>query len=98
MAKKPKILFLNEYVSITVKMNVVVNVTESMDNFSSQAVRPVILKGWLLDKDEENTYLGDDEFEISFYVKNDLVAIVEKIAYTDELDEKLDELKEGISN
>jgi len=98
MAKKPKILFLNEYVSITVKMNVIVNVTEPMDNLSSQAVRPVILKGWLLDKDEENTYLGDDEFEISFYVKNDMVAIVEKIAYTDELDEKLDELKEGISN
>lgn len=91
-----KNVFLNEYVLLTLNLNI--NKMEQDDNGSSQLIKPLQLKGWLIKEDREFLYLGDDQETISFYIKKENIAYVECIAIVDELDEKLDEYKEGISN
>lgn len=91
-----KNIFLNQYVLLTLGMNI--NKVEQNEDGAIQYNKPIQLKGYLIKEDAEKLYLGDDPSAISFYIKKHYVAYVECIAIIDELDEKLDELKDGISN
>lgn len=94
--KKKKHIFLNEYLLLTTKLQV--NRTNSDENGASQEVKPLQLKGWLISEDGTHLYLGDEPDEISFYIRKDEVVYVERLTLIDELDEKLDEYRDGISN
>lgn len=98
MARKRKHIFLYEHVLLTLKMNL--QKTEYQEGQGLEYNKPIQLTGWLLDSDDEELYLGDngEDGEVTFCVKKDIIAYIEKVPMVDELDDKLDAFKEGISN
>jgi hypothetical protein len=99
MTKKtePNVFFLSfvgEFVQIITSMQF--TGAPGMRGASEDSVLPLIVEGYVLDADEDYTYLSADGIEIKQAVRNDVIVYIQVIEAVDEATELLEALPNNI--
>jgi hypothetical protein len=99
MAKKTEpssffLSFVGEFVQIITSMQF--TGAPGMRGASEDATLPLIVEGYVLDSDDDYTYLSPDGVEIKQAVRNDMIVYIQIIEAVDEATEILDTLPNNI--
>ena len=67
-----------------------------LKNAPDDAALPLIIEGYVLDSDDQYTYLSPDGVEIKQAVKNNMIVYIQVVSAVDEATEILDSLPNNI--
>jgi len=86
--------FVGEFVQIITSMQFMG--APGLKNAPDDAALPLIIEGYVLDSDDQYTYLSPDGVEIKQAVKNNMIVYIQVVSAVDEATEILDSLPNNI--